>query len=121
MYVSDMDLIKNVYMWMILQDVCKRHGTPPKTYICGLYIKICIVYQKLLTILIFQYITEHITKIMTCDFGNPGPVLGQPQAAGGATPVNGIYSSTNTQQQSISYLCTYVSEDKNIPHTCIYI
>ena len=58
---------------------------------------------------------------MTCDFGNPGPVLGQPQAGGGATPVNGIYSSTNTQQQSISYLCTYVSEDKNFPHTCIYI
>ena len=39
---------------------------------------------------------------MTCDVGNPCPVFGQPQACGGGTPVNGIYSSTHTQQQSIS-------------------
>jgi hypothetical protein len=58
MYVSDMDPTKNVYMWMIRQDVCKQHGlyqkriyvndtsrcmsatwTPPKTYIYGWYIK----------------------------------------------------------------------------------
>jgi hypothetical protein len=30
MYVSDMEPTKNVYMWMIHQDVCKRHGTHQK-------------------------------------------------------------------------------------------
>jgi hypothetical protein len=30
MYVSDMDPTKNIYMWMIHQDVCKRHGTHQK-------------------------------------------------------------------------------------------
>jgi hypothetical protein len=29
-YVSDMDSTKNVYMWIIHQDVCKRHGTHQK-------------------------------------------------------------------------------------------
>jgi hypothetical protein len=30
MYVSDMDRTKNVYMWMIHQDVCKWHGPHQK-------------------------------------------------------------------------------------------
>ena len=32
MYVSDMDPTKNVYMWIIHQGVCKRHGPTKNVY-----------------------------------------------------------------------------------------
>lgn len=47
---------------------------------------------------ILVYNWRHKKDIMTCDVGNPCAVIGQPQTCGGDQSVNGIYSSTHTQQ-----------------------
>jgi hypothetical protein len=44
MYVRDMDPTKNVYMWMIHQDVCKRHGLRFSWVSCRLHTSWCIIY-----------------------------------------------------------------------------